>query len=192
GALVSEMVAGGILSYFFLIEQIGIKMTPPRSEAWAIILGAGLAMLWHMARENRNSSIRAAVFSALGGGFGFAFGNFLQVAGHAMEIPFNMWNVMEYSIGFFGGCGLAYGVLSSTWPIDDVRPKKWTNRVALAILVVFIPLVVFRESLAYDQILKHLGKIPDLEGTAYTSSWFSATVLILMAVIFYYRLRNGN
>ena len=33
GALVSEMVAGGLISYFFLIEQIGVQMTPPRSEA---------------------------------------------------------------------------------------------------------------------------------------------------------------
>ena len=192
GALVSEMVAGGIISYFFLIEQIGIKMTPPRSEAWAIILGAGLAMLWHMARENRNSPIRVAIFSALGGGFGFAFGNFLQVIGHVLEIPFNMWNVMEYSIGFFGGCGMAYGVLSSTWPMDDEKPKKWVNRTALAVLVVFIPFVLFRESLAYDQILSQLGEIANLESVAYTSAWFSAIVLIVMAIIMCWRLRDGN
>lgn len=42
GALLSQMTAGGILSYYFLIEQIGFKMTPPRSEAWAVVLGAGL------------------------------------------------------------------------------------------------------------------------------------------------------
>lgn len=112
GALVSEMVAGALLTYFFLTEQIGFKMTPPRSEAWALILGAGIAMLLHMARSNRNSAIRVAIFSALGGGFGFSFGNFLQVTGNIVEIPFNMWNVMEYSIGFFGGTGMAYGVFS--------------------------------------------------------------------------------
>lgn len=54
GNLMAEMTAGGILCYYFLIEQIGFKMTPPpRSEAWAVILGAGMAMIWHMARENR-------------------------------------------------------------------------------------------------------------------------------------------
>ncbi len=65
GQLMAEMASGGLISYFFLIEQIGIRMTPPRSEAWAVILGAGLAMLWHMARDNRNSAIRVAFFAAL-------------------------------------------------------------------------------------------------------------------------------
>ncbi|MCG2460437.1 hypothetical protein K8352_06735 [Flavobacteriaceae bacterium F89] len=192
GSLVSEMVAGGLISYFFLIEQIGIKMTPPRSEAWAIILGAGLAMLWYMARENRNSPIRVAIFSALGGGFGFAFGNFLQVMGHAWQIPFNMWNVMEYSIGFFGGTGMAYGVLSSVWPVDDIKPRKWINRAALFIILVFVPFIVFRESMAYDQILKNLGEMPNLERLASESSGLSAIVLLLMAVVLGWRLRKGE
>lgn len=192
GALVSEMVAGGLISYFFLIEQIGIKMTPPRSEAWAIILGASLALIWHMARENRNSPIRVAIFSALGGGFGFAFGNFLQVLGHAWEIPFNMWNVMEYCIGFFGGSGMAYGVLTSIWPVDEEKPKKWINRAGLFIMAVFVPFIVYRESMAYDQILNHLGEIPNLESIAYASSWFSAIALILMAFVICWRLQKED
>ena len=192
GALIAEMTAGGLISYFFLVEQIGFKMTPPRSEAWAIILGAGLAMLWYMARENRNSPIRVAIFSALGGGFGFAFGNFLQVIGNVLEIPFNMWNVMEYSIGFFGGSGMAYGVFSSKWPIDEVKPKRWVNRAALAIIVVFIPLIVYRESLAYGHVLKRLGEIPDLETVALTSTIFVAIALVLMALVLFFKLSDTD
>lgn len=192
GSLMAEMTAGGIISYFFLIEQIGFKMTPPRSEAWAIILGAGLAMLLYMARNNRNSAIRTAVFSALGGGFGFAFGNFLQVLGNIMEIPFNMWNVMEYSIGFFGGSGLAYGVFSSRWPVDDAKPKKWVNRLALFFVIVFIPLIIYRESLSYSYFLKRLGEIPDLESVAFTSTVFVAIVLVLMAIGLLWKLKDTS
>lgn len=192
GALVSEMVAGGLLTYFFLIEQIGFKMTPPRSEAWALILGAGLAMLLHMARTKRNSAIRVAIFAALGGGFGFGFGNFLQVVGNVMEIPFNMWNVMEYSIGFFGGLGMAYGVFSSSWPIDEEeRSKTWINRWALFILLIFIPLMVYRESLTYGHFLRRLGEIPNLEQVASTSTIFTAVVLVLMAVFVFYRFKDN-
>lgn len=193
GALISEMVAGALLTYFFLIEQIGFKMTPPRSEAWALIFGAGLAMLLHMARTKRNSAIRVAIFSALGGGFGFGFGNFLQVAGNVIEIPFNMWNVMEYSIGLFGGLGMAYGVFSSSWPIDeDIRPKTWVNRLALFVLLIFIPLIVYRESLTYDHILKRLGEIPSLEQIATTSTTFIAIILLLMAVLLFYKLKDNK
>ncbi|MGB5554056.1 MAG: hypothetical protein WBM83_05295 [Flavobacteriaceae bacterium] len=190
GALVSEMVAGGLISYFFLIEQIGFKMTPPRSEAWAIVFGAGLAMLWYMAREQRNSAIRVAIFSALGGGFGFAFGNFLHVVGNVYEVPFNMWNVMEYSIGFFGGSGMAYGVFSSTWPVDDTKPKKWENWSALIIIAVFIPLIVYRESLAYGHLLKRLGEILNLESVALNSTIVAAIVMFIMAVALLYKLKD--
>lgn len=192
GTLIAEMVSGGLIAYFFLIEQIGFKMTPPRSEAWAIIFGAGLAMLLHMARENRNSAIRVAIYSALGGGFGFAFGNFLQVVGNVMEIPFNMWNVMEYSIGFFGGSGMAYGVYSSKWPIDDeAKPKTWANRIALFTIAVFIPLIVYRETLAYEHILKRLGEIPNVESVAFMSTTAVAVILVLVAGLLFWKLKNG-
>ena len=192
GALISEMVAGGLISYFFLIEQIGFKMTPPRSEAWALILGAGLALLWHMARENRNSPIRVAIFSAMGGGFGFAFGNFLHVIGNTMEIPFNMWNVMEYSIGFFGGSGMTYGVFSSKWPIEVIKVKNWTNRAALFILVVFIPIIVYRESLSYEHLLKRLGDIALLESVALISTVFAAILLLFVAVLLLWKLGSSG
>ena len=191
GALVSEMVAGGLLVYFFIIEQIGFKMTPPRSEAWAIILGAGLAMLWYMARNSRNAALRVAIISAIGGGFGFAFGNFLQIVGNVLEIQFNMWNVMEYSIGFFGGSAMAYGVFSTKWPVAEVRPKSWVNKVSLFVIVIFIPLIIYRESLAYGHLLKRLGNIPNLENVAFTSTVFTALLLLLTAVALIWKL-NGK
>lgn len=192
GAVVSEMVAGGLISYFFLVEQIGFKMTPPRSEAWAIIFGAGLAMLWYMARENRHSAIRVAIFSAFGAGFGFAFGNFLQVLGNVYEVTFNMWNVMEYCIGFFGGSAMAYGVYSSAWPIAEAKPKIWTNRVALFVVAVFIPLIVYRESLSYDTLLKRLGELPNIVSVTSTSTIAAALILLTMALILIWKLNKSS
>jgi len=192
GSLMAEMVAGGLLGYFFLVEQIGLKMTPPRSEAWSIILGAGLAMLWYMAREKRNSAIRVAIFTAIGGGFGFAFGNFLQVIGNVLEVQFNMWNVMEYSIGFFGGSAMAYGVYSSKWPVEDIAPKKWANKAALFIVVILIPLIIYRESLAYEYFIKRLGEILNLDSVAALSTTFVAIVLVLMSSILFWKLKDGK
>ena len=192
GALLSEMTVGGIISYYFLIEQIGFKMTPPRSEAWAVCFGAGLAMLWFMAREKRNSAIRVAFYAMLGGGIGFSFGNFLHVLGNTWQIPFNMWNVMEYCIGICGGSGMAYGVFSSKWPKEIPRATKWENWLALIIVVLFIPLIVYRESLTYAHIARRLENLPNIESVASTSTIMVLLVLLAMVLSIFWRFKKDQ
>ncbi|HTN69343.1 MAG TPA: hypothetical protein VLZ33_07760 [Dysgonamonadaceae bacterium] len=178
GSLMAQMVGGGLISYALFVRQLGVLMTPPRSEAWALCLGAGLVMLWYMARNRFDSSMRVALITALGAGFGFAFGNFLQTLGTVLEINFNMWNVMEYSIGFFGGTALAYTVLTSQWPLSSQSPKRWENQIALIFLVGFIPLIIFRESVQYSELVKRLGHLANAEQVTSLSSWIAAGVLV--------------
>jgi len=192
GNLIAEMTAGGLILYYLLVGQLELLMTPPRSEAWAVCLGAGLAMLWYMARNKFRSAFRVALITELGGGFGFAFGNFLQTIGNIMEIKFNMWNVMEYSIGFFGGTSLAYGILSSKWPDVSSAPEKWENKAALIIVFIFIPFIVFSHSLGYN---KFLGKFTDLvnpESSALISSLSAIAVIIVTAIITCLTLNNSK
>jgi len=182
GSLMAEMVAGGLLAYGFLVMQLEILMTPPRSEAWAFCLGAGLALIWHLARNGYKSSLRVALISMVGAGFGFAFGNFLQVLGSILEINFNMWNVMEYSIGFFGGLALAYGIFTSQWPENVESPKPWENRVAYLIAIVIIPLIVYLESLLYNTLLERLKDFAGSEGVVMFSSIFSGLLICSVAL----------
>ena len=92
--LLIGMTAGGLITYFFMVMQWEWLMTPPRDESWAVCLGMAFFMTWFIIHHKNSSALRVAVFSGLGGGFGFAFGNFLFVLGNAAEIPFNFWNVM--------------------------------------------------------------------------------------------------
>ncbi len=181
--LMAEMVAGGLIVYGFFVMQLEILMTPPRSEAWAFCLGAGLALMWYMARNNFTSAARVAFITMLGTGFGFAFGNFLQITGNILKINFNMWNVMEYSIGFFGGLSLAYSVFSSTWPEKKETPKPWENRIAFIIPLVIIPLIVFKESLSYETLLKRLENVGSSEGVVLLSSIVSGLLICLVFII---------
>ena len=183
GCLIAEMAAGGLIAYSFLIDQLEILMTPPRSEAWAVCLGAGLAMVWHMVRNKHNSPLKVALFSALGAGFGFAFGNFLQIVGNVMEISFNMWNVMEYSIGFFGGIAMAYGVFTSEWPEESLIPERWENRTAFLLTFVFIPFIVFNQSRLYHLLLGNTAENQDLNVIALSGSISAAIIITAMAVI---------
>jgi len=183
GNLIAEMTAGGLIVYYLLVEQLGLLMTPPRSEAWAVCLGAGLAMIWYMARNNFQSSVNVAIYTALGAGFGFAFGNFLQTVGNVLEINFNMWNVMEYSIGFFGGVALACSIFTSKWPEVSEQPEKWESRSAFILLCIFLPLIIFRENFQYSQLLERIGDKPFAENGARLGSLFAIVVLIVLPVV---------
>lgn len=182
--LMTEMVAGGLVAYGFLVMQLEILMTPPRSEAWAFCLGAGLALVWYMARNGFQSSMKVSLFTMTGAGFGFAFGNFLQIVGNLLEINFNMWNVMEYSIGFFGGSALAYSIFTSPWPQNIEKPKPWENRVSYIIALVFIPLVVFQQSLTIPVLTERLGN-SGIDGNIAKFSSILTALLICFVIIFY-------
>ncbi len=189
--LVAEMAAGGLIVYFFLIVQLGYLMTPPRSEAWAVCLGMGLAMLWYMIRHQYQAPLTVSIWAALGAGFGFAFGNFLQVMGNAFEIPFNFWNVMEYSIGLFGGIGMAYGTFTSAWEPSDTEVKKSSLLVPLLLLAVFIPFVVWEQSFGGNKLSRSLANIGyEGDGSVLISSlrWIALLLVAAAAAYLFRRL----
>lgn len=174
--LIAKMVTCALVVYFFVIAQWGWKMTPPRSELWAACLGMGLALTWHLIQENQWSALRVAVYAGLGGGFGFAFGNFLQVLGKQSGIAFNFWNVMEYSLGFFGGLGMAYGTFTSDWPKTNTSEKLSHHFVPFFFLTVFIPLVIWKESFTS----KRLGGIYEDLDLASFAGPIQIAVLVVM------------
>lgn len=151
--LLPEMITGALILYYFCIEEFSWKMTPPRSEMWAACAGMAIALAWFISRKGYASAMRVAIFSAFGGGFGFAFGNFLQVMGSVSEIHFNFWNVMEYSIGFFGGIGMAYGTFTSSWE-ETPQPSVKRNSLLfpLLMLVLIVPLIVWQQTFETEKL----------------------------------------
>ncbi len=178
GVLMSGLVTGGIIAYFFLILQWEWKMTPPRSELWAACLGAALFLAWFTQYFQYKSALRVALFSGLGGGFGFAFGNFLQVMGNVSEIPFNFWNVMEYSLGFFGGLGMAYGTYTSKWEDSASLQKKESNIIPILFLVFFIPLVIWDQTFSIEKIAGNYEKL--IGGEALEMAWVIKVVALIL------------
>ncbi|MGK0138576.1 MAG: hypothetical protein ACI9DJ_002032, partial [Algoriphagus sp.] len=150
--LIVEMVVSGLLFYFFMIEQLGWNMTPPRAEHWALCFGMAVALTAHLIRNKQLAPFRVAVFAGLGGGFGFAFGNFLQVLGIASEIHFNFWNVMEYSLGFFGGLGMSYGAFTAKWEANKEDVSRKTQLLSLFGVSLLIPCIVWQQSFTSDRV----------------------------------------
>ncbi|SDG85601.1 hypothetical protein SAMN04487996_12458 [Dyadobacter soli] len=190
--LITEMTAGAILFYYLLIEELGWLMTPPRSEAWAACFGMTVALFWHMIRHKQHSAIRLAVFAGLGGGFGFAFGNFLQVMGSVSGIRFNFWNVMEYSIGFFGGVGMAYGTFTSEWETTDTQASRSRLLAPIITLTLIIPFVVWDQSFETERLVKtiqHFDPLADATGITNYVQWVALLLVLAFgayAVFKYY------
>jgi hypothetical protein len=182
--LIVEMGAGAFIFYHLIIDAFGWLMTPPRSEAWAACLGMAIAMFWFMIRHKHYSAMRVAIFAGFGGGFGFAFGNFMQVIGNALEIKFNFWNVMEYSIGFFGGAGMAYGTFTSEWEASDQPVPKNKIILPLVVLTLIIPFIVWDQSLKTERLSKVVQEISPLSDSIQLAHYAQWTGLLLVAAFF--------
>ncbi len=184
-AVVTQMVAGGVLCWGVVIHQLEWLMTPPRSELWAACLGASLALGWYMYRNSYHRALRTAWYSALGGGFGFGFGVFLQRLGHASGIKFNWWNVMEYSTGFFSGLGLSFGLYSrNDWP-KTIPPIKLSNIVGWIFLIFLLPVVNLLEAIQFKKLVAQgtALNVTDPEGFAFTWRTIACIVSLLFAVL---------
>jgi hypothetical protein len=181
-ALLVEMVALGLLTYVIIISQLEWLMTPPRSEMWAACLGASIALAWYLSRRQHKNVMSVATWSAVGAGFGFAFGNFLQVMGTVSQLEFNFWNVMEYSIGFFGGAGMAYGTFTSSWPEGEDDSSRRANVIPIVFVALFIPFVVWEQSFVSDRFdfLLEAGKT---DSTVFLFKLMAITAIIAVGVV---------
>ena len=188
-SLIAEMTAGALVFYWFFIGQLEWLMTPPRSEAWGICFGAAIALTWFIFRNKYRGALRVAVFAGLGGGFGFAFGNFLQVLGSVSGISFNFWNVMEYSLGFFGGLGMAYGVFTSEWSKAGETTRKWGNLIPALVLAFLIPFIVWDQSFGVKRLVDTFSPIygGDIAGMVSGIRSFSLFLVLLFTGYVYYR-----
>ncbi len=189
--LIAEMVAIGLLVWAIIIYQFEWNMTPPRSEAWAMTLGAALALAWYCQRNGFGNALVVAGYSALGAGFGFAFGNFLQVLGATSGISFNWWNVMEFSLGFFGGLGMAYGVTRRQWP--EIPPlSKRVNMWALIGMVGILPGINIIHAFHWNRLVNMAEQLQKTDISGFVMGqrilgWDIVVISTIIAVILWKR-----
>lgn len=182
-ALITQMVAGAYLFWGFIIYQLEWFMTPPRSELWAACLGAAVALGWYLYREGYFNALSVALYSALGAGFGFAFGNFLQVLGSASGIAYNWWNVMEFTLGLCGGIGMAYAVLRNEWP-KKAKPSSPTNWLALVFVFALIPFINYVNAFSDNKLSKLAEQFSIADSASFVSrqQLFGGIILLVMAL----------
>ena len=181
--LTAEMVAGALLTWGLLIYEMEWLMTPPRSELWAAMLGAALALTWYLARNGFRRALRVAAYTALGAGFGFAFGNFIQTLGSASGISYNWWNVMEFTLGFCGGSAMAWAVLTRRWPETDV-PTKTGTWIAAVIVFLIIPFINLTNGMSTEGFMKAAEStgLAGADAFAVRQMWITGLILVIFAL----------
>jgi hypothetical protein len=182
--LLTEMIAGGLIAWYVIVAQFEWKMTPPRSELWAACLGASVALAWFLYRNDFKRALRVAGYATLGAGFGFGFGNFLQTMGAISGMSFNWWNVMEFTLGFFGGLGMAYAVLTREWP-KSVEPSKAANWAGIIFLLLGLPMVNIILAMDAEHFVRAAEQFGIADGAAFARcqiGWAYAIALVLGAL----------
>ncbi len=76
---------------------------------------------------------------------------------------------MEFTLGFFGGLGMVYAVLTREWP-QSVKPSKTGNWIALIFLFAFVPATNYFNGLSTERFLDLAERLNIANATQYASN----------------------
>jgi hypothetical protein len=96
------------MAYKLLVVGLDLHLSPPRSDAWASVLGGAFATAAFFTFGHGDVVvISTALVGWLGFGGGFSMGALIHRKGNEAGWNFSSWKFMEHSVGFFGGLALS-------------------------------------------------------------------------------------
>jgi hypothetical protein len=151
-ALIALLALGWWLGLAVLTGLLGWRMTPPRSDNWAGMLGLWLALLGYLIKARNRSALLLAAYGFIAGGIGFAVGDWLNMAGrakwwiigHSWTLSaLDSWKWMEQAFGLLMGLGVGLGFLQILRgnlepPLEDEKGGR-SRLVALIFLLICMP-----------------------------------------------------
>ncbi len=104
-AVLSSIAAFGC--YKLLVKGLDLHLSPPRSDAWAPVLGAALGTLaFFMIYPGDWLVVGFGLIGWAGFGGGFSLGSLIHRFCHNAGLDVDSWKFMEHSVGFWGGLSL--------------------------------------------------------------------------------------
>jgi hypothetical protein len=210
--LILNLAAGwwaGFLLMVFLVDGLGVqfRMTPPRGDNWAGVLGMTVAALLFFGRHGLPAVVYAMLVAGFWGGFGFAAATFLKLL-EVKYVPLvlshgfgsgswqtNWHSILEQTYGLINGVGIALAMTALARRLppvqDEQRTRLWTEGAAAAFVIFVIP---------YLNLVKNvpnwvrLGAIPAALYGVPSRVWFDAGFGLLaaagVALIAYHQRRR--
>ncbi|MBX9790903.1 MAG: hypothetical protein K2Y37_18445 [Pirellulales bacterium] len=194
--LVIYLAVGWWLGFTILTVNpyLNLRMTPPRGDSWAGMVGFTVALLAFLMRERLWGVAWAALVAGVVGGIGFSGATMLKLievhpdvqrAIFGQEVSTNWHSVLEQTYGFINGLGIAIamGVLSARAPRleDEPRTARWTETFSVAFVLLAITYLNIRKNVHNAWLENHV--VPDeIYGFA-AQTWFEWAYLVLAAAV---------
>lgn len=200
-ALYLLMSVGWWAGFLGLVVFGGLRMTPPRGDNWAGMVGLTLGMFLYLAFARQPRLIFAGLMAGFWGGLGFSGGNTLKLleiglgeylvkAGVWTSNSVNWHSVLEQSFGFISGVGIAVtmGMLSTRSPrqLEETSAKKpWTSGAGVAFVLLAITFVNIRKNFSSTWFPNKV--VPERLYQIPAETWFNffygVVALVVLAVI---------
>ena len=141
---------GAFLAYKLLVVGLDLHLSPPRSDAWAAVLGGCLATIAYFALGPRDLIVlRTSALGWLGFGGGFALGACIHRLCTAAGWKIDSWKFMEHSVGFWGGLGLGASAWLMGQDLSGVQAPS-SGLVASAVVVLWwVPYMNISDNFQY-------------------------------------------
>ncbi len=141
---------GAFLAYKLLVVGLDLHLSPPRSDAWAAVLGGCIATVAFFWLEPHDMVVlRTAALGWLGFGGGFVLGALIHRRCTAAGWRIDSWKFMEHSVGFWGGLALG----ASAWLMGRelaAVPASDSGLLASAIVVLWwVPYMNISDNFQY-------------------------------------------
>ncbi len=178
--------------------EMWFRMTPPRGDNWAGVLGVVIGTAIWLIRNQYVPVVYAMLVSGIIGGLGFSGGQLIKLMGlrpgnrevtadPAIVEQWTHWNsanwhsILEQTYGFFNGVGIAIamGLLATRVGRNDGKPTKhrWTAVFAVAFVLFGVSyLNMFKNVLQWvkDDALPAVMAMPLVDGVEWSAAvWFN-------------------
>ncbi|HMC90713.1 MAG TPA: hypothetical protein VKI17_14245, partial [Gemmataceae bacterium] len=192
------------LGLALFVGELGWRMTPPRSDNWAGVLGLYVGLFLYLLGTRNWAALSLSLYGILAGGIGFAVTDLLNMLGRAQWGPIgryevlhdlDYWKWMEQGFGLLMGFGVGLGCLrllrgNLAPPAEDSAggPSRWLALMLLLVVMMWENLFKnVRNWYQHQQILESLfGMDPRF--------WFGLVGVVLTCAVLLaiYRYQRGD
>jgi hypothetical protein len=115
--------------------------------------------------------------------------------GHVSGVAINWWNVMEFTLGFCGGLGMAYGVFTRSWP-EGRTPSPLANGVSIVFLLTALPATNLLHAFDGEKFMKMAETLGVANPAAFASwhlslGWLTILVFTVCGLLIWRNLQSG-